>query len=316
MSEAAIVEVVGDRVVYRASALGGCQKALIAARVGFDALEPKVKPAFFEAGNKAEDDWFAAAAKTGRTFTGQQMEVTLQLTGNIAVVGHIDGLEIGKDRRGDWTIEVKSMSGNEWAKVNWQNVWAHPGLVQKYKWQMSVYILAREGRPLNAVFYNRDTGETKEFLVKEPWYTVDDVRARVLAIEVAAREADLPQLCDIPSYPCPYFYLHEDQLPEELVGPELQALAGQYYDAQQKEKVAKAVKDQTKLSLMKNLGVGKYESGEWKVTVYEARNPPSYDMGKMAEDGVDVLKYQKITTSTRLRITRKEMGDGTDADGE
>lgn len=315
--DGAIVQVVGDRVVYRASALGGCTKALIAARVGFDALDPKVKPEFFEAGNRAEDAWFKTATAQGRVFEGQQMEVTLQLTQNIAVVGHLDGIEdLNSSVMWDQTIEVKSMSDAEWRKVNWQRVWDHPGLIQKYKWQMSVYIHAREGRPLLAVFYNRDTAETKEFLVKDAFYTVDDIRARVLAIEVAAREAELPVLCDKPSYPCPYFYLHEDALPEELADPELQALAGQYHKAQQDEKVAKAVKDQTKQSLMKNLGVGKYESGEWKVTVYEAKNPPTFNVGAMADDGIDVAKYQKVTVSTRLRVTRKEMGDGADTGGE
>src|SRR5918992_1081323 len=104
------VYVEGDRVVYRASAVGGCLRALVACRLGYTPLP-------FDEGSELrmnegvlhEPAILAALEKDGWIVAGQQREVELTVGGTIVIRGHIDGAA-GKGLDGPArVVEAKAM---------------------------------------------------------------------------------------------------------------------------------------------------------------------------------------------------------------
>lgn len=201
MSDKPIAYEEDGHVYYRASAIGGCLVALAAAR---QQLEPKPNQdqkmqEIFDAGHKAED---AFNLLFPDTLKERQMEVRLDITGRISVVGHLDGLH------GERIGEVKSQSDDEydsWRPSHWTD---HP-LWVKYSWQTSSYMLALD-RELSLFRVRRSNPEDFSiWVVERPFHSLDEIRERVLEAEALAREDTL--LCTGPfSYPCPYHYLHQE----------------------------------------------------------------------------------------------------------
>lgn len=238
-------------IVYRASALGGCTKALIAQRLGYEATPPPKKMAkVFEDGHAAEE-----VVHKHYPLHSRQTRVSLPVSKTIWVVGHVDGIEDRyiKEVHPDlsrWVVEVKSQSQDEWDA--WDESWSLP-LWEKYKWQASVYMHARN-LPLHLVRVNRATLDSASPQIHhsyyiEPWYSVKDIRTRVLQIESQALGGVLPSACDSRSFPCPVFYLHEDLDDEYIEDEQVDTLAKQYKNAKVVEKVAKAKAEESRRAL-------------------------------------------------------------------
>jgi hypothetical protein len=66
-------------------------------------------------------------------------------------------------------LEIKSMGDGPFKEFKRHRM-DTPGLVQKYKWQFSAYMIAME-RPLLLVAKSRNTGEIIEIPIDEPFYT-------------------------------------------------------------------------------------------------------------------------------------------------
>lgn len=314
MSDAPIVKVFDDgRVEYRASALGGCDMALLAARLGYDAvpLNPNAKiMETFAAGHRIEEEVLA----TMPWVTYRQQEIYLDVTEKIKVVGHVDGLEFGSDTH---LIEIKSQNLEEWERFRKER-W-HGGFFPKYKWQVSAYMIAFE-EPLKLIRALRDkdgswTGTTDVSYVDEPFYSMADIRARVLRVEAAARTGVLNAECT-KSFPCPYFYLH-DEIDRELIDDDtVDALAHEYEDARAGVVVAKGRQDAARRALREATVEDKYQTKSGvRVTFYTAKNPP-----KLERELLDTFlkehekSFGDFTTqgeSERLRVTLpKEDEDG------
>lgn len=225
--EGDIVVVSGEDVLYRASSLGSCTRALAAAR---QELEPYRGPlpsniaGTFQLGHETEEVGVRWFEHRGWNVTGRQLEVTVQLTGRIRIVGHIDCLvSRGEPERVDLTVvDVKRQNDEEWAKQSIVESWLWP----KYKWQFSSYQVAT-GMPL-AVQRVNDKGEVKLEVVEDLYGRVDLLR-RVLEVEQLA-SSELKKLkCDRDDFPCPYWsVLHDRETWEEREDTELADLALHY----------------------------------------------------------------------------------------
>ena len=198
--EGDIVQVVGDEVIYRASSLGSCIKALAAAR---QELEPWRGPlpekiqAVFDRGHEAEDEAVEILGRVGRV-SNRQRTVVVALSRRLKIVGHIDFLY----EEGDWygIVDAKRQNDEEWAKDSIRDslFW------HKYEWQFSSYIEAL-GLPMRVARIN-DAGDIKLEDVA-PSYSRSDLLRRVLAVEALAATDLGRDQCEREDYPCPYFHL-------------------------------------------------------------------------------------------------------------
>ena len=302
MSDDPYVKVNDDGTVqYRASSLGGCDLALLAARLGYDVVP--IRPdapimQVFAAGHRIEEEVLAQ-----REVSSQQKQVWMQVTRRIFVIGHIDGIE------GDYIDEVKSQNQEEWdrfAAHHWDG-----GFFPKYKWQVSVYMHALN-MPLRLIRALRDkegnwTGEVAVSHVDEPFYSEADIRERVLRTEAAAATGVLSAECS-PVFPCPYFYLH-DEIDRELIDDEgVEILAKEYAAAQQLEALAKGMKANTRKALRIACETDKVTTPAGvKITFYESLNPPTLDKelleGFLKLHNRTLDEYMKRGKSERLRVT-------------
>jgi hypothetical protein len=306
--------------------------ALLAARLGFDAVPPKPDAKImqvFANGHRIEAEVLEKYPAVDR-----QWEVRLPVTGRIHVVGHIDGviswphdsadvvpnIDVSKDR----LVEVKSQSREEWdrfAADGWET-----GFFPKYKWQVSCYMHA-SGLPLTLIRALRDedgnwTGETNISYVDAPFYSIAEIRARVLRVEAAAATGVLNATCT-PSFPCPYFYLH-DEIDRELITDDgVDILAREYAEASRDENIARDRKTNAKRALRVAVESDKYETSSGvKVTFYRAANPPRLDKEFLEpflkEHDRSLSDFMILGTSERVRVTlpseKKDEKDG-DTDG-
>jgi hypothetical protein len=206
------------QTIYRASDLGGCITRLAAARQGQEKIPPAGKQLdIFTAGNEAEERFFEQNPNLAHY---RQMEVTLHITPTIKIVGHLDALAEFA------IIEVKSQSPEEFDKWTWDS-WTDNPLWVKYSWQVSACMLA-VGTQIHCTVWriNRETDKVDAVTVKEPFWTQDDIFARIMEVESLAHEDKL--VCRTPDFFCSYPYLHTDD--KEIVDDEeLEYLVNKYF---------------------------------------------------------------------------------------
>lgn len=279
--------------IYRASALGGCQKAQIAAQLGFTPLSTErfMSNLAYE-GNLHEEDLMRKYGAIDR-----QKEVTLEIMPNVVVQGHIDGY------KPPHVLEVKTM-GDEPFKAFKTQLWDTPGLVQKYKWQVSVYMLALS-RPCKLIAKNRNTGEVIEVDVEMPFYSNGDVLRRVVEMERWVRRGELPDECSVAQFPCPFYYLEQQQTLEVTEDAVMDELAKMYMDAGVAVKAAESRKQAARNALDQGLaGRERVVTALSKISYYDVETKKLDEM-KMREDGIDVDKYKVGKMGKRLRVTIK-----------
>src|SRR5262249_23096922 len=121
------------------------------------------------------------------------------------------------------------------------------------------------------------TGEIKVSHVDVPFYSVEDIRRRVLGIEAAAATGVLMADCT-QSFPCPYFYLHEE-IDRELIDDEgVEILAREYKAAGVEEATAKGKKANARKALREAVDGQRYRTHTGvKITFYESSDPPRLD---------------------------------------
>ena len=253
------------KVVYRASALGGCLRSLALARQGYDAIPPP--PSFlelFKGGHDAED-----ATLNPRTFiTRRQERVELPISATISVVGHIDGM----DDMG--LVEVKSQSRDEWEKGSITDSF----LWDKYAYQLSVYIHALEV-PRARVYRvlrsdDNDNHSLKIETFDEAPHTLGAIRQRVFEVEVMARRELSDVQCSAVMFPCPYFYTHKsDEVREFVDDHSALLLAQQATEASLARQVAEEKYRVSKEALLTWLGErDKVELPDgWKLTKFKTK---------------------------------------------
>lgn len=205
------------KIVYRSSDIGGCLIRLAAARQGLHKNEPREGgrvAAVFEAGNEAEDKFFKENPDLAHY---RQLEVVLPITNTVIVVGHLDAFV-------DGLIEVKSQSDKEFMEWTW-DCWTDHKLWVKYSWQVSVCMLGLGGDyGARVIRYNRDKGVWTTEIVKQPFWTKEQVIERILEVESLACEDRL--VCNTPDFFCPYPFLHSG--PEPVIDDRMEGLVSRY----------------------------------------------------------------------------------------
>jgi hypothetical protein len=251
---------------------------------------------YFLPGKVAEIEVLTRLEQEGDEVTDTQKEVNIVVDEETIVQGHVDGII------GERVLEIKSMSDGEFKKFS-ATRWETPGLVQRYKWQISCYMVAT-GREVCVIVYNRDTGEIQRLGVEVPWYDLDAIVHRVLGIETLIGENKIPTTCDIPNYPCPYYYLHEEE--EVEVEDALEDIGSIWMDLRKQEQKIKDQLEVARKDIIRLLGDRtRIRSESYKVN-YSDVHTKRFNQDKARADGVEVDKYMDETVSKRLTVKREE----------
>ncbi len=299
----------GYKYEYRASSLGSCLKSLIAGRLGYDGLDVYSDMQVLKEGDLHEGDVVNRLREQGFIVSRQQEELEYVLSGfGVRITGHIDG--VSQFRRAEnetdppCLLEIKSMGDSSFKDFK-RRGWGTPGLIQKYKWQTSFY-MHMLSMPMMFVCKNRNSGEIYTDLVKVPFYSWAEIVARLTAVEIAARNNDLPEKCEWAMYPCPYNYLHEEEAEDIYIGDDdLSQLVARYIELRdRRDELAKQCKDL--LGQIKDASGGKKVSLPFATVSVVEKTTKGYDIDKMRENGIDVDEYEKVDLSRFVTVRKKK----------
>lgn len=290
--------------VYRASALGGCETAMLAARTGMTAAAyPESFQKKFAEGHDNEDLIFQKfTAKTGTSMVplesdragvkdllsfGPVSEGQIRAEirfGGCAIRAHGDGIEFSKSL--DSGDQYRVAEAKAFAKTYWKEWERHgaklllreKGLWRKYGVQFSVLM---HGLGLPGVFVvgrKNDNGIVEEVAweyVDAPPVGLNDLKMIVARVEARASRGEAPS-CARDDYPCPFYFLHEQKPKDELTVVEdaqLEAYAAKYHALKEQERAVKAEVETMKSLLVGRMataglqmkGGAKARVGGWKV---------------------------------------------------
>lgn len=304
----------GDVWVVRASAMGGCVRSLVAARMGYSPVEPKDAALLrMNEGVIHEPHILKHVAETYElSGAGAQEEVNLPVAGGrILIRGHMDevalgNLRTGRDQGHSRVVEAKAMGKSTFDKwissgkkgTRWEEF-------RRYAYQISVYMHALNTEKGLFAIKNRDTGEIQLFELEKPPISLADIKARALKVTTLT---DLPS-CDPVQYLCDFFYIHEEveMFPTRDQDEALDELAKIYDEARFELNVAEAKKKEAAKQLAAALGDRPSVTTEdWKVTLVTTtkRSP---DMSSLRRDHAELLEeYEREVTYSYPRVTRQE----------
>jgi hypothetical protein len=209
-----------NNVIYRASAIGGCLKALWAARSGLDRQPlPQVVQQGMDEGTALEPVILNLLYEDhGFTFgyQGQQFQVELNLgawNGKTLIVrGAFDeiGAPAGQPHR---PIDVKALGEDDVRALRIKGITSKP----RYAWQQSVYAHGYGAPAVYMPIFHKGTWKIESWSLQPipPAYTVDQIRDRVLQVEEAFAEGKMPDQCPA-DYGCAYPFLHDQNISNEL----------------------------------------------------------------------------------------------------
>ncbi len=282
MSDEPMVYEGSSAIVYRASSLGFCDRALVAARLGYPALPPPAKlQQTFDAGHQAEAWAISSDGPLNVRYAQDPVQLTIPGTDPPVVLqGHLDGL---KDLPPPLAVvvEIKSQSPDMYDRWT-EDAWTTDDLWVKYAWQVSVYMWAagnaRGGNAeLDVVRVRRPgEGELYQYTVHHyarPFHSLDEIYARVRSIEQYAREGQLPACDKGEQWGCPYMQLHDQR--EVVMDDDLDDACRWYARAKADTKNAKAAEDEARRALLEVLGERKdvltFGGYSVKYTTYKTR---------------------------------------------
>ncbi len=305
------------RWVYRASAIGGCPRGVLAARRGYRALPP---PGWLadaaEAGHQAEPFALGWLKARGWQISAEQQVVEWPIGTQAVVRGHIDGIgHYQRDRTNRETrlVEVKSMSENVF------DAWRKDGFAAfpKYAAQLTVYMTVLK-LPALYVIVRRATGDVVTQMIDSPPISPAGILRRILGMEQQVEGVEWP-VCEA-QYAgwCAWQYVHEavddgGNPVAEMAGMDMEQVAAlaALYDDQ------KAVRDQAeqaltglKKQLVQLVGdKAKLQAGLWSVST-RANTKTKLDEAALFEAcrgvGIDPALYKsKVTYPDPILIVKK-----------
>jgi hypothetical protein len=194
-----------DLVVYRASKLGLCLRALAAARQGCPPVPPSAKhQADMEAGQAYESIVLARLAAMGHDVSWCQQEHDLPVAEGIIVRAHIDGVVTRISQAGtvSYVTEVKALAPSTFRAWRARGFQAFP----VWAWQLAVGMHATGLSGLMAVA-DRTSGVLSLLEVERPPRTMLEIERRVAQAEELAATGSLGECPE--AFPCFWFYAHE-----------------------------------------------------------------------------------------------------------
>jgi len=260
--------------VYRASSLGHCERALLAARKG---MEPLPFPDFmydrFEEGNVAEPHIMARFCDDNPDWKldGSQDEIVINVAENIIVRGHIDGMAVRNNQR--CVVEAKAL-GTDWFNKFKKKGLA--GLPDSYAWQLSIYMAALKtdhavlvaGQKIGGLIVPES--EFHYLWIDTPPFTLEQICERVTGIESKVDDKEWPPCLN--EWLCGYPYLHDE--PEFVEWDQVDDWGDRWDEAAQLEKRAKEIKTAIKSEMEQHEQTSnKFVATRWKVTMVEETVP-------------------------------------------
>ena len=228
-----------ERWVYRVSALGSCDRELVAHRRGMvGSPTPDWLQVRFDEGHDWEKRILARFSEdTGLALRGYQAQGALLVGKNVAVRGSIDA------ETDDAVVDAKFLGPDLYRKLVKGGIEAFP----HYRWQQAVYAHAMEKQRVCLAMGLKEIegeGDDRQVVgIAEMHYlwvdvadlpTVGQIKARVMKLEKLAAGEGLPD-CPVPfQYPCAFDYLHDEvDNTVEVEDPEMVtdlAIAARMYD--------------------------------------------------------------------------------------
>ena len=210
-------------IVYRASGLGMCDRIYAALEQGY---EPASHPAWFQ---QVLDEGTAMEATIREMFVeeyqqiveGDQQEVELEIMPGIVIRGHIDGYL--PDKEGDALWEGKKVRPSGWEAFKRKGVEWH----KNYPMQVSVYMhaLGTEHLLFTGGLYDPEKEEiieTYTHAYHQPPVNLLGIRKRIAKLEglIDSGKHAMDIACpSTPDYPCPFFFLHDEDAGEPSERP-------------------------------------------------------------------------------------------------
>lgn len=308
-------------VVYRASALGGCIRSLVASRLGETPTRPgEALQAAMDASSSVEATTIAAYVReTGHEVVWQQKEVELEVVAYesdqplVIVRGHIDGL----DKVTDDILEVKSLGLDLFAKWNSGGVDALGMLGLKYKWQAALYGHATNRNVAFVIGEKLRDSENAEFsignIIREPAVSPESL---VPSEEIDQRIATIEEHVANDTYPdcdrgCTnwdaYGHIHIFEGPTIHSDGDLEELLELYDAARVAEEDAKDKKNEIRAKVIEAYGVGKHATGKFNARV-EKVNGQRFDTTAFKKHHRDLYE-SFLVPQTSVRLTVKRVGE-------
>lgn len=255
----------GERtvVVYRASSVGGCPRALVAFGLDYDPMPvPDEMQKKFDEGTNWELRLLDRIAKKGvDTRDGQHYKLTLNgdhqhrvrfpvidgvevraALDDVGAVYEINGEDISHPT--PCIVEVKFLGDDMYEDFKRKGIGFKPG----YAWQVSsqMYGMEHELKVMVPVLFvcalkkRSPSGKligiaelTGEWIISPPIKGAEFV-TKLTRVEQAIAKQKLPD-CE-PMYPCPFFYMHDEKKIERLDDELLVSLVAQFENAKRQEK--------------------------------------------------------------------------------
>lgn len=301
-----------EKIIYRASSLGNCVRALVADKLGHEEVRKQEHTDLLDRsareGNLHEGwvkEWLSNTR--GYRVVREQEEIEKIVMPNVVIQGHVDGVIVGMNHPVGSILEVKSMSTKQFAKWN-RHRWVQ---FPRYAYQISFYMIAM-GLPAFYVVKRREDGHLHEMEITEPPVPWQDMKNKVLRAERHRRKAQYPPCDANQQWGCPFFYLHEEAEivsvdADEEITEALGELVLSYLSLQEQEKVGEAAGKHRKekingdiLNLMGENDQVTVSIGGKKFRVTKSRaSGVSFDKAALIADmGQDVVeKYEKAWSS-------------------
>lgn len=302
--------------VYRASAVGYCEWALLASRMGIDgAAPPEAMQRVFDEGHDNEERilrMFFEANKYLARLDDDDVQSRVQgvMVGGIArIVGHVDALaQHGPEVIA--VVEAKALGDSLWKEFIKGDGFPTGGLWDKYRDQVEVYMAAAGAYECGFVVGHKINGVVEE--ISEKWLKPDmerlaKIKAKIATVEGRARGGvALPERCDVGDWPCAYYGLidHPKKTVEAVVieNDKLARAMAEFHTAGQDEKAAGERKKAARGILDGLLGIHVKDSpGEMDRVVHEIR------VGEQVECGEWLVKLveRKQPESVRKAYTQR-----------
>ena len=296
----------GDRVIYRASSLGMCDKVFVALAMGY---EPKAHPQWFQdildegtANEQVIREMWEADSGIKVRDVGKMLEI--EVLDGVWIRGSIDGWYPDATNHDHPTIwDAKKIRTSGWARylrsgVEFQNNYPMQFSAYMHMWE-DMYNIAPDMEMTGGHYQQDDkTGEWSIVEVQSHTYDTPMVNLRAIKQLIVKRERLIAQTqaigdvaCTTKSYPCPFYYLHdEDDAQEPPTRPSddiVTALVRQWDEIdQQSQPMAKIAADLKKLQDRKKVLQDGIKA--WM----EASGQESGDVSQVEIDGNKVaLKY-------------------------
>ena len=311
--------------IYRASSIGKCTTALVAAKLGFKPARGEYQQgildnAAYEGSSQESVIIDTLKEREGWRVWGGQEVMEHKVIPKVIVRGHIDGFCIPKGARNDRLLEIKTMSESRFK--SWKgagpNVRARlmsEGFIT-YGWQISMYMHAY-GLPAMYVVKNRNTGELMIEELKLPTVDMKAIRKKVIEVEMWSKRDELPPCAasNADRFFCEYPYLHDDgkvfddepEIELPVVGSATAALiagiAEHYADLAKQVSLLKPLDDERKnvgKKLIDAMGGSVEVQAEGWLVKKITSNRKSYDIEAAAVKlGIDPDELEKALNETK-----------------